>query len=83
MSLTSKSSRYGRGWVLAATAHIRKLPRTTRAQLWKVESQSVSGKYYNVILKSTDEITCDCADFENRQPELCKHIYAVIIKETT
>ena len=80
LTATTSKSRYGRGWVLAATAHIRKLPKTTQAQLWKIESQSVPGKYYNVIEKSNGDITCDCPDYDNRQ-DTCKHIFAVIIRE--
>jgi hypothetical protein len=75
-------SRYGRGWMLAATAHIRKLPKVTKAQLWKVESERFKGLYYNVIEKSDGDMTCDCPDFENRG-EVCKHIYCVVIWETT
>lgn len=82
MSIENK--RYGRGWVLAASAHIRKVsPRTTQAQLWKVQSERLKDTYYNVILKSDGELMCDCPDYEHRQPELCKHIWAVIILETT
>ena len=50
-----EKSRYGRGWVLAASAHIRKLPKVTKAQLWNVESETRKGTYYNVLLKSNDE----------------------------
>lgn len=82
MESTVNKSRYGRGWVLAASAHIRRLPKVTKAQLWKVESESRKDTYYNVILKSNDEMTCDCPDFENRK-EFCKHIYACILYETT
>ncbi|MGI0044757.1 MAG: SWIM zinc finger family protein, partial [Nitrososphaeraceae archaeon] len=73
-------SRFGRGWVLAASTRIRKVtPRTTKAQLWKVESETVKGKYYSVVEKS-DGFICDCLDFEHRQ-EMCKHCYAVMIYE--
>ncbi|MGH9953222.1 MAG: hypothetical protein ACRD5J_16515 [Nitrososphaeraceae archaeon] len=77
-------SRYGRGMVLAATAHIRKVtPRTTGAQLWKVESQTVPGKFYSVVEKS-DGFLCDCPDFEYRQgQEICKHCFTVMILEVT
>jgi uncharacterized Zn finger protein len=79
----SNSTRYGRGVVLATTGHIRKVhPSTTSAQLWKVESERLQDVYYSVIEKSDGEMLCDCPDFEHRQ-ELCKHIYAVIIRETT
>lgn len=82
MSVINKS-RYGRGWVLAATAHIRKVsPSTTKAQLWKVQSERLPDTYYSVVLKSDGTMMCDCPDYEHRQ-ENCKHIYAVIIYETT
>jgi SWIM zinc finger len=78
---TSKS-RYGRGWILAATAHIRKIPRTTKAQLWKIESERFKDQYYNVVEKADGGMTCDCPDFEHTQ-QPCKHIFCVIIWETT
>lgn len=83
MSITNNKSRYGRGWVLAATSHIRKVsPRTTGAQLWKVESESHKDTYYSVVLKSDGTMMCDCPDYEHRQ-EMCKHCWAVIIYEAT
>lgn len=79
----STNTRYGRGVVLATTGHIRKVhPSTTSAQLWKVESERLQGTYYSVIEKSDGSVTCDCPDYENRQ-EVCKHIYAVIVSEST
>jgi SWIM zinc finger len=73
-------SRYGWGWLLAATAHIRKIPKTTKAQLWKVESERITGHYYNVI-EEADGMICDCPDFEQRG-EICKHILSVAIRYT-
>ena len=81
MEHTKNQSRYGRGWLIAATSHIRKIPKTTGAQLWKVESERFKDLYYNVLEKSDGTVTCDCPDFEHRQ-ETCKHIYACIIWET-
>lgn len=76
-----EKTRYERGMLMAATARIRKIrPRTTKAQLWKVESERTKGVYYNVIEKSNGDVTCDCPDFLHRE-ETCKHIYAVIIRE--
>jgi uncharacterized Zn finger protein len=72
-------SRYGRGWMLAATAQIRKIPKTTKVQLWKVQSERIRDKYYSVIEKD-DGLFCDCPDFEQRG-EICKHVYAVILRE--
>lgn len=79
-----KQTRYERGQALATLkpSPIRKiLPRTTKAQLWKVQSQSHKEIEYNVIFNN-DELTCDCKDFElHHETDLCKHIYAVLISE--
>lgn len=77
------NKRYGRGMVLAASARIRHIqPRTTSAHLWKVQSETFTDREYSVVLKDDGTMTCDCPDFEHRQ-ETCKHMYAVIILETT
>jgi uncharacterized Zn finger protein len=76
------NTRFGRGWVLAATSRIRRIePRTTAAQLWKVESESTPNTFYDVLQKSDGETTCTCPDFEIRG-QICKHIYAVVISES-
>lgn len=71
-------NRYGRGQVLAVASTIRKVvPRTTSAQLWKVESETVQNKFYGVLEKRDGSFLCDCPDFANRG-KMCKHIFAVI-----
>lgn len=67
-------SRFERGQVVATTSEIRKI---SHSCLIKVESQSVKGKFYNVVLRA-DGLSCDCPDFTVRQ-EVCKHCWAVII----
>jgi SWIM zinc finger len=61
---------------------IRKVPRTTKWQLWKVQSQSKTNKFYSVIQKETNEYVCDCPDFEVRG-KVCKHLLSVLLFEIT
>ena len=80
---TARRSRFARGWVLAATSRIKRIePRTTAAQLWKVESESTPAMFYDVIQKSDGETFCTCPDYEFHNGETCKHIYAVVIYES-
>lgn len=69
-------SRFSRGQVIAASSNVRHVK---NSPLWFVESQSVVGKFYHVVVRE-DGITCDCPDYELRD-EVCKHIYSVIIME--
>lgn len=61
---------------------INKIPRTTKWQLWKVQSQSKPTTFYSVVQKETNEYICDCPDFEARGV-ICKHILACLILEIT
>lgn len=71
-------SRYERGLQIAAEeCKVRHIEGTV---LWKVQSQTVHGKEYNVVVTPTG-IQCDCPDYLSRE-QICKHCYAVIIRET-
>jgi hypothetical protein len=80
MRITSKFStrsiRYepGMGMVLAATTRINKV------SVWRVDSERHKGRFYNVV--GTEGPTCDFPDSQNRG-EVCKHEYAIMIRETT
>lgn len=74
MTMTN-ATRYERAQVIAADRIVRKV---TGSVLWKVESQSKPGFFYNVVERSEEGLTCDCPDFTVRN-EVCKHCYAVII----
>ena len=74
---STKSTRYelGMGMVLAATTRIAKV------SVWRVESERHKGRFYNVV--GTEEgLRCDFPDSQNRG-EVCKHEYAIMIRETT
>lgn len=71
------NTRSEKGLYLAAQGHVRKIvPSTTRAQLYKVRSETDRDILYSVIQKSTGEVSCDCEDYM-RRGVTCKHIYAV------
>jgi len=71
-----------KGLILAGQSHVHKItPRTTAAQLYKVLSEKNKDTWYNVIEKSSGEVTCDCEDFKQRN-SICKHQWAVIFSET-
>jgi uncharacterized Zn finger protein len=64
------------------TLQIRKIPRTTKWQLWKVPSQTDPKKIYSVVQKETNEYECDCPDYALRG-NVCKHIFATLLLEVT
>ena len=81
MTITDK--RFAKGHIIAASCIIKKVePSTTKATLWKVESESKPGAFYSVVMFPDGKVTCDCKDFEVRQ-EVCKHIYGVIFYEVS
>lgn len=71
----TERTRYERAQIIAADRIVRKVEGSV---LWKVESQSKPGFFYNVV-ERPDGLTCDCPDFEMRG-EVCKHIYAIMIR---
>lgn len=77
-----RNTRAEKGLILAGQSHVRKiLPRTTKAQLYKVLSEKGKDNWYNVVEQADGDITCDCEDFKRRN-EICKHQWAVIFSET-
>lgn len=79
-------SRFERGQVLAVSAHIQKvreIPSSIAGPLtvWSVESERIHNKYYMVVEKD-DGFVCNCPDYTNRG-EVCKHAFAVLVRETT
>jgi SWIM zinc finger len=74
-------SRFERGQAIAQTPHaVKRIPKVTKWQLWKVASQTTAGKYYSVVDKGNDFYECDCKDFDTHRI-ICKHVYAVILTE--
>jgi uncharacterized Zn finger protein len=74
----TKDPRYSRGMIIAASRTVKHIRQTN---VWKVESEQDDNKFYHVTLYD-DDIKCDCPDYERRQSP-CKHVYAVVIMETT
>lgn len=73
-------NRFMRGEAIVKANHLRKIPKVTKWQLWKVQSETTPGKTYNVVDKGGDFYECDCPDFQQRNV-ICKHVYACIISE--
>ena len=69
------TTRYERGITIADSCIVRKVEGSV---LWKVESQSHPGQFYNVVERE-EGLTCDCPDFAVRN-EVCKHCYAVMVR---
>ena len=75
--------RYANGHIVAASCIIRKVvPSTTKATMWKVESQTEPGIFYSVVMFKDGKVVCTCKDFQHRE-ENCKHIFGVCLYETT
>jgi hypothetical protein len=75
-------ARFEKAKEIVRTLGIKKIPRITKWQLWKIQSQSKPTKFYSVVQKDTNEYECDCPDFEARGV-ICKHIMAILIYEIT
>lgn len=79
MLVWQQKTRYERGVALAASHEILKMPKITNNQHWLVESESQADLYFDV--EETEEgIKCNCPDYELRDV-VCKHCFAVIVKE--
>lgn len=77
-----KETRFERGVRLAQTGHnIRKIPKVLGSQLWKVESERVKDKWYDVVLFQDGNVFCSCED-SMYSGEVCKHVFSVIASET-
>jgi predicted nucleic acid-binding Zn finger protein len=75
-----KPSIYARAKVIAASRNIHK---SSVSNIWLVESETVTGKFYVVKYDSMlDEMICDCPHFVFRGGLVCKHILSIaLLKE--
>jgi hypothetical protein len=73
-------STYSKAQVIAVSKSIHK---SSKGNVWMVESSSVKGKFYKVeYISEEGELMCDCPHFVYRG-ETCKHCIAIAIIVTT
>ena len=68
-----KDKKYGRGIVIALSRKVIKLHEI----LYRVESETVNGKFYSVIFKDGAPTSCSCPSFEHHKDIVCKHMLAL------
>lgn len=79
MLVSQEKTRYECGVALAASIEILKMPKITNNQHWLLESESQADKFYDIVV-TEEGTTCNCPDYELRNV-VCKHCFAVIVKE--